>query len=81
MDNRLTLGPQLPPSREFEVYTSRISQAGAQPLPEVPLQTQVPNLGPYTVEGEGFYDLQLYPGPLLKMVSAPSTGQKLDTTA
>jgi hypothetical protein len=81
MDDRVKLQPQLPQLREQEAYAVRIVQQGAQPLPTFELQTKVPDLGPITLGSSGFYDLQAYPGPLLRVVSAPPTGQQLDVTA
>ena len=81
MDDRLKLRPQLPQLRELEAYAGRIVQQGAQPLPTYELQTKVPDLGPITLGSTGLYDLQAWPGPLLKVVSAPSTGQQVDVTA
>lgn len=81
MDGRVTLRPQLPQLRELENYTTQVAVIGAQPLPQYELQTQVPNLGPYTMGSNSFYDLQVYPGPMLKMVTAPPTGQSIDTSA
>jgi hypothetical protein len=81
VNDRLTLRPQLPPLRELESYRQRIAEEGARPLPQVDLQTTLPHIGPYTLGHGGYYDLQVYPGPLIKVVAAPSTGQKLDVSA
>ena len=81
MDARVTQRPQLPQVRELESYTTQVSALGARPLPQADLQTQVPNLGPYTMGRSAFYDLQVYPGPMLKLVMAPPTGQSVDVSA
>ena len=81
MDDRVTLRPPMPPARELENYSGRVAQAGARPLPQVELRTEVPNLGPYRMGPSTYYDLQVYPGPLLKVVSAPASGQRLDVSA
>jgi hypothetical protein len=81
MDDPVLLRPQLPPQRELQAYAVRIVQQGAQPLPIFELQTKVPDLGPITLGSTGLYNLQAYPGPLLKVVSAPATGQQVDVTA
>jgi hypothetical protein len=81
MDALVTLRPQLPHLRELASYSGRIAQGGAQPLPQIELQTRMPNLGPYTMGNTGFYDLQIYPGPLLRVVTAAPTGQTINTSA
>lgn len=75
------LRPQLPQLQELETYKQRIAAEGARPLPQVELRTAVPNLGPYTIGSHSYYDLQVYPGPLLKVVASPSTGQALNVSA
>jgi hypothetical protein len=81
MDDRVTLRPPTPPARDLETYPGRVAQAGARPLPQVDLKTEVPNLGPYTMARSACYDLQAYPGPLLKMVTVPARGLDLDVQA
>jgi hypothetical protein len=81
MEDRVTLRPALPPERGLEGYAGRVAEAGARPLPQVELRTDVPNLGPYKMGTSAFYDLQAYPGPLLKVVSSPASGQALDVSA
>jgi hypothetical protein len=81
MDNRVTLRPQLPQSRELDNFEARVVRQGAQPLPQVELQTRVPDLGPFTLGSSGWYELQVSPGPLLRVVAAPTAGQSLDLTA
>ena len=80
MDDPLALRP----SARLQTAADPVTRPGpsvgalAGPLPE--LQTRVPNLGPYTM-GSGLYHLQVYPGPMLKMVTAPATSQSLDVIA
>ena len=81
MDNRVTLRPQLPPVRELDNAAGRLAQDGARPLPQPELQTRVPNLGPITLGNNGFYELQLFPGPLLRVATASPTGQSVDISA
>ncbi|MBK9363509.1 MAG: hypothetical protein IPM99_21590 [Rubrivivax sp.] len=81
MDDRVTLRPAKPPAREPETFPGRVAQVGARPLPQVELKNEVPNLGPYKMGPSTYYDLQVYPGPLLRVVSAPSSGQTLDVSA
>jgi hypothetical protein len=81
MEDRVTLRPPLPPERELEGYAGRVAELGARPLPQVELRTDVPNLGPYKMGSSTYYDLQVYPGPLLKLVSSPASGQALDVSA
>lgn len=81
MEDRVTLRPPLPPARELEGYSGRVAEAGARPLPQFELSTEVPNLGPYKMGSSIYYDLQVYPGPLLKVVSTPTSGQALDVSA
>ncbi|MFO1326934.1 MAG: hypothetical protein U1F56_06225 [Rubrivivax sp.] len=81
MDHRVTLRPQLPPLRELESAHARLAHEGARPAPLVDLQTRVPDLGPFTLGNTGFYDLQVYPGPLLRVVAAEPTGTQLDLSA
>lgn len=81
MDNRVTLRPQLPQLRELESYTARVAQEGARPAPPADVQTRVPDLGPFKLGDTGFYDLQVYPGPLLKVVAATPSGPQLDLSA
>lgn len=81
MDDRVTLRPAVPPARELEDYSGRVALVGARPLPQFELRTEVPNLGPYTLDRSAYYDLQAYPGPLLKMVTVPSSGLELDVEA
>jgi hypothetical protein len=96
MDERVTLGQALPPARELENASGRATppparaQAAVNPAQDVlpapsqapiELSNRLPNLGPYRMAGTISYELQVYPGPLLKMVSAPTDGRALDTTA
>jgi hypothetical protein len=81
VNDRLTLRPQLPQLHELESYKERIAVEGARPLPQLDLKTSVPNIGPYTLSNGGYYDLQVFPGPLIKVVAQPSTGQQLNVSA
>ena len=81
MDNRVTLRPQLPQLRELESHPSRVTREGARATPQADLQTRVPDLGPFTLGNASFYHLQVYPGPLLKVVAATSSGQQVDLSA
>ncbi|HNT40378.1 MAG TPA: hypothetical protein PKO45_14785 [Rubrivivax sp.] len=81
MNERVTLRQSMPPVRELESTSGRVVQAGARPLPQTELSNQLPNLGPYRMGGTIYYELQVYPGPLLKMVGAPARTPALDTSA
>jgi hypothetical protein len=96
MDERVTLRQALPPARELENASGRAAPPAARPHapanpvppaqppvaePAVELSNRLPNLGPYRMAGTISYELQVYPGPLLKMVSAPTDGRALDATA
>jgi hypothetical protein len=61
---------------QLDAYVRRLVEKGAQPLPQVELNTQVPNLGPYVMPG-GFYDLVCTPGPLMRIRTAPGHGRLL----
>lgn len=94
MDERVTLRQALPPARELENASGRAMPPAARPQaaqpqatpaepakPALELSNRMPNLGPYRMAGTISYELQVYPGPLLKMVSAPIDGRALDATA
>jgi hypothetical protein len=81
MDNRVTLRPPLPPVRELDNAAGRPAQDSARPQPQPELQTRVPSMGPITLGNNGFYELQLFPGPLLRVSTASPTGQSVDTSA
>jgi hypothetical protein len=81
MEARLALSPTPLPSRPADTAPTRAPAADGAGVSTLELQTKVPNLGPYTMGNSGFYDLQLFPGPMLRMVTAPPTGQSLDVSA
>lgn len=81
MDDRVTRRPAVPPARKLEDYSGRVALVGARSLPQFEPSTEVPNLGPYTLHRSACYDLQAFPGPLLKMVTVPSSGLELDVQA
>lgn len=81
MDNRVTLRPQLPRLRELDNGLGQTAPAGTRLPPAAELQTRVPNLGPITLGNNGFYELQLFPGPLLRVSTASPTGQSVDISA
>lgn len=81
MDHRVTLRPQLPQLRDLETVEVRAARQGDRLQPQVELQTRVPDLGPFTLGSSGWYDLQVSPGPLLRVVATPAAGQTLDLTA
>lgn len=83
MNDRVTLRPAAPPTRELEGIPGRVTPPAPAPAPgpRLELRNQVPNLGPYRMGESTYYNLQVYPGPLLKVVSGPAQGAKLDTSA
>lgn len=81
MNERVTLRPAVPPTRELESFSGRVAQTEVRPVPPVEASNRLPNLGPYRMGGTIYYELQVYPGPLLKMVGAPASTPGLDTTA
>lgn len=81
MNDRVTLRPVLPPARELEGLSGPRAQAGVRPSPQIELRNELPNLGPYRMGPAIYYDLQVYPGPLLRVVSSPASGTELDTLA
>jgi hypothetical protein len=81
MNDRVTLRPAVPPTRELEDFSGRVTQIRAPATAQLELRNQVPNLGPYRMGESTYYNLQVYPGPLLKVVSGPAQGARLDTSA
>ncbi len=73
-----TIGRALPPA--LDAYVQRIAAQGAVPLPNVPLNTEVPSLGPYVLDLGGAFKLTVYPGPRMWFAASPSSGH-VDTTA
>lgn len=81
MDNPVTLRSPAPAAREADAAERRPVRRGADSPLNVELQTRVPDIGPIKLGEAGSFYVQVYPGPLLKVVAASSSGGGLDATA
>jgi hypothetical protein len=76
----VALGSALP--RTIDAFINRTVAHGAAPVPNVKLETHVPNLGPIVLNlGNAQFDLAVYPGPRLWFEATASLGTQLDTSA
>lgn len=73
------LGPALPPA--LASFVRQAVENGAAPLPLVPLNTSVPNLGPITLDHGGAYTLTVYPGSVMTFAASPKLGRFIDMTS
>lgn len=81
MDPASSLKSRLPQLHALRAHVASIVREGARPLPLTPLQTRIPGLGPWVLEGAGFYDLKITGGPLLRFEAVPAKGRQLDVVA
>lgn len=93
MNDRVTLRPPQLPAPDLERTPAADAAAGVRPLsrieprmepqmePRIEPRNEVPTLGPFRMGSSIYYDLQVYPGPLLRVVSGPSSGVALDAKA
>lgn len=81
MNDRITLRPPPPSAPELQRTPVAAATASVRPMPQAEVRNDVPNLGPYRMGSSIYYDLQVYPGPLLRVVSGPSSGVALDASA
>ncbi len=79
MSVAVSLGRALPQS--LDTFINRTVAEGAAPVPNVELNTQVPDLGPYVLDLGGVFELAVYPGPSLRFRAEPTVGKNLNTTA
>lgn len=73
------LGSALPPA--LDAHISRTSRHGAAPLPNVPLNTEVPTRGPVVLDLGGAFDLAVYTGPRMWFTASPAPASQVDTSA
>ena len=76
----VSLGSSLP--RSLDNFIKRTVAEGAAPVPNVQLETRVPEIGPYVLNlGNAKFDLTVYPGPRMWFEAQAVTGTQLNTSA
>lgn len=73
------LGPALPAALAAHVRDTVAHGAAPHRLQD--LNTQVPGLGPYTLDLGGAFTVTVYPGPVSRFAATPKLGRQVDTTA
>jgi hypothetical protein len=76
----VSLGSSLP--RSLDNFIKRTVAEGAAPVPNVQLETRVPEIGPYVLNlGDAQFNLTVYPGPRMWFDAQPVTGTQINTSA